>query len=253
MDIAGSLLKVVGQDQVHEFDDGRLFTRTLEFIKRHLLIIQAGFQIQFHRFLVGVGNLLVDFLQLNGVLGAIIFFNGFQDGSFTGYNRFYIESRHELDVVHGKYIRGIRGCNCKSTADSAEGNHQIFLSYIRGNQFYGRLVNFKKGEIVLDWSDSQVLTQEQANKVPEEDKKFLYYPGDKIVLVTSPARFVNHSCDPNTFIRGFFGIAKRDIKKGEEITEDYSKEHNPGFKMECRCGSKNCKKIITAFGTNKEN
>ena len=101
--------------------------------------------------------------------------------------------------------------------------------------------DFKKGEIVLDWSDSPILTQEQIDKVPEEEKKYIYYGWDKQVLVKSPARFVNHSCDPNTIIHNFYGIAKRDIKKGEEITEDYSKENNPKFKMDCNCGSKNCK------------
>jgi len=102
--------------------------------------------------------------------------------------------------------------------------------------------DFKKGEIVLDWSDSPILTSEQA-EVPE-GKKYIYYGKDKRILVKPPARFVNHSCDPNTFIRDFFGIAKRDIKKGEEITEDYSKENNPYLKIKCNCGSKNCKRIV---------
>ena len=104
--------------------------------------------------------------------------------------------------------------------------------------------DFKKGEVVLDWSDSLIFTPEQAKKLPEEDKKYIYYDRNKRVLVKSPARFVNHSCDPNTFICNFCGIAKRDIKKGEEITEDYSKENNPDLKLECNCGSKNCKGIV---------
>ncbi len=103
---------------------------------------------------------------------------------------------------------------------------------------------FKKGEVVLNWDDSPILTSEHAEKVPEEDKKYIYYDGDKRVLVKPPARFVNHSCDPNTFIRNFCGIAKRNIRKGEEITENYSKENNPDFRLECNCGSKNCKGII---------
>ncbi|MCK5107688.1 MAG: ASCH domain-containing protein [Nanoarchaeota archaeon] len=39
-------------------------------------------------------------------------------------------------------------------------------------------------------------------------------------------------------------FAARDIKKGEEITSDYSDEMVPGTEMFCNCGSKNCKKII---------
>ena len=56
------------------------------------------------------------------------------------------------------------------------------------------------------------------------------------------AKYINHSCDPNSFCKNYCDIAKRDIKKGEEITEDYSKENNPDFRMKCNCGSKNCKK-----------
>ena len=104
--------------------------------------------------------------------------------------------------------------------------------------------DFKKGEIVLDWSDSPVFTPEQAEKIPEEERKYVYYEGNKRVLVKPPARYVNHSCDPNTFCRDFCDIAKRDIKKGEEITEDYSKENNPFFRLDCNCGSKNCKGIV---------
>src|SRR3989338_10093049 len=96
--------------------------------------------------------------------------------------------------------------------------------------------NFKKGETVLDWSDSPILTSQA--EVLEEDKKYIYYDKDKRVLVKPPAMYVNNSCDPNTFIRDFFGIAKRDIKKGEEITEDYSKENNPYLKIKCNCISK---------------
>src|SRR3989344_8142373 len=112
---------------------------------------------------------------------------------------------------------------------------------VRKSKIHGKgvfaLKGFKKGEIVLDWSGSPELTPEQTNRVPKEDKKYIYYGKDKRVLVKPPARYVNHSCDPNTFIRGFCGIAKTNIKKGEEITENYSKENNPGFRMKCNCKS----------------
>ncbi|MFH1588545.1 MAG: SET domain-containing protein-lysine N-methyltransferase [Candidatus Diapherotrites archaeon] len=103
---------------------------------------------------------------------------------------------------------------------------------------------FKKGETVLDWCDSPILTSDEIKKIPEENKKYIYYSKKNLILVKPPARFVNHSCNPNTFIQNFQGIAKRDIQKGEEITEDYSKENNPGFRMKCNCKSKNCKEII---------
>ena len=81
--------------------------------------------------------------------------------------------------------------------------------------------DFKKGEIVLDWGDSQILNLEQIKKILHKDKKYIYYGENKYILVKPPARFVNHSCNPNTFIKDFKGIAKRKIQKDEEITEDY--------------------------------
>ncbi len=59
--------------------------------------------------------------------------------------------------------------------------------------------------------------------------------------------YTNHSCSPNSEIKDKVKlIALRDIKKLEEITFDYSKtEADPYWKMECKCGSKNCKKVIT--------
>jgi len=106
------------------------------------------------------------------------------------------------------------------------------------------LRDFKKGEVVLDWSSSPVLTQEEIKRLSAEQEKFVYYLGNGGILVNPPARFVNHSCDPNTFIRGFFGIAKRGIKKGEEITEDYLLEDNPNLYFACKCRSNKCRGII---------
>ena len=58
------------------------------------------------------------------------------------------------------------------------------------------------------------------------------------------ARFVNHSCDPNSISTEIGDVAKRDIKEGEEITVDYSNEVVGIINVPCRCGSQNCRKII---------
>lgn len=63
------------------------------------------------------------------------------------------------------------------------------------------------------------------------------------------ARLINHSCDPNCGIKKYFRIvALRTIPKGEEITWDYEMtEKNKHWKMKCRCGSKDCRKVIGNF------
>lgn len=58
-------------------------------------------------------------------------------------------------------------------------------------------------------------------------------------------RFINHSCNPNSGIRGKFTFcALRDIEAGEEITFDYSISEDSQWELRCFCGEKNCRGII---------
>jgi SET domain-containing protein len=60
-------------------------------------------------------------------------------------------------------------------------------------------------------------------------------------------RWINHSCDANTFIRctdtraEFY--ARRAIAAGEELTTDYVESHHNGT-LPCRCGAKECRGFI---------
>lgn len=55
---------------------------------------------------------------------------------------------------------------------------------------------------------------------------------------------INHSCDPNAYIRDLFSVyTMRDIEKGEEITMSYSLFTNSDWKVpggKCLCGAINC-------------
>jgi SET domain-containing protein len=57
-------------------------------------------------------------------------------------------------------------------------------------------------------------------------------------------RYVNHSCDPNTFMRLYKGrvefYALRRVEVGEELTCDYGPTHHDGA-LPCRCGSAKCR------------
>ena len=60
-------------------------------------------------------------------------------------------------------------------------------------------------------------------------------------------RHINHSCDPNTYMRRAYQRVEfytlRPIKKGEELTCDYGETHHNGT-LPCRCGAKNCRGFI---------
>ena len=64
-----------------------------------------------------------------------------------------------------------------------------------------------------------------------------------------PQKFINHSCNPNTSIKGKVSfVALRDIKEGEEITFDYSIiEGDNRWEMKCNCGEKNCRGTVRSI------
>lgn len=60
-------------------------------------------------------------------------------------------------------------------------------------------------------------------------------------------RYVNHCCDPNTYMRVLKNrvefYALKNIKAGEELICDYGETHHDG-KLPCRCGAANCRGFI---------
>lgn len=111
----------------------------------------------------------------------------------------------------------------------------------------------KKGEVVSRLEPNQptyTIAEVLAMPQEEQDKLLHYayqYREDALVNEQGDERFMNHSCDPNiVWADDDTMIASRDILPGEEITFDYAMtEVAIPFRMECRCGSPNCRGIIT--------
>mmetsp|Transcript_19634 Transcript_19634/g.47586 ORF Transcript_19634/g.47586 Transcript_19634/m.47586 type:complete len:193 (+) Transcript_19634:235-813(+) len=72
----------------------------------------------------------------------------------------------------------------------------------------------------------------------------------------APGRFLNHSCEPNTWAkRNSYGaytfIARRDISKDEQIFFDYETTEYAIMAMdECFCGEPTCRKMLAGFHKN---
>jgi hypothetical protein len=65
------------------------------------------------------------------------------------------------------------------------------------------------------------------------------------ILSWDLAKYVNHSCEPNTLSAGYgFEVALRDIARGEQITDDYGL-FNLEWSIECHCGSASCRMKIS--------
>ena len=66
----------------------------------------------------------------------------------------------------------------------------------------------------------------------------------------NPARFLNHSCEPNCearFIEGrIWIVAIRNVMAGEELTFNYSYDLEDYREHPCRCGAKKCVGYIVA-------
>ncbi|MFJ8580308.1 SET domain-containing protein [Micromonospora sp. NPDC093277] len=57
----------------------------------------------------------------------------------------------------------------------------------------------------------------------------------------------NHSCEPNLWwVDAYILAARRDIKRGEELTNDYgTSTAGSDFRMPCRCRSALCRGVVT--------
>jgi len=86
--------------------------------------------------------------------------------------------------------------------------------------------DFKRGEIVIKYR-LKPLTPEEFDELPDWEKEFTHTQFGVLNLYSEPERYVNHSNKPNTyqsFENGGADIALKDIKKGEAITTDATKD-----------------------------
>lgn len=132
---------------------------------------------------------------------------------------------------------------------------EIKKAGIKGKGVFA-LRNLKKGETITQIEGKVIETEEPSRlskcfqdhcfPLGKKGKKYLY------VSPQSPWKYINHSCEPNTGIKNDSEfVAIRDIKRGEEISFDYSTNNfdfdMTGWTMKCHCGSKKCRKIISTF------
>jgi len=81
---------------------------------------------------------------------------------------------------------------------------------------------------------------DEASRQQAEKYSYLDVRGQRI-LSWDGAKYVNHSCNPNTMSTGWgFEIAIRDIEVGEEITDEYGL-FNLEWEMDCCCGHAVCR------------
>lgn len=74
--------------------------------------------------------------------------------------------------------------------------------------------------------------------------------------VTSQARYINHSCDPNCEVNGDKEIYTiKPVKQNEELTIAYdagSGQWEPGWNFQCLCLAKNCRGMIDSYKSSQK-
>lgn len=111
----------------------------------------------------------------------------------------------------------------------------------------------RAGEVVsrLEPDEPMYLIAEVLSWPQDKQNELLVYAYQcnetHVVNEQGSERFMNHSCDPNTWwADDDTMIARRDILPGEELTYDYATtEVTIPFEMICRCGSPNCRGKVT--------
>lgn len=106
------------------------------------------------------------------------------------------------------------------------------------------------GEVVVIWGGCYA-DAEGAEQARQRGKLVMHLDVDLYSVETrgeDPSYFMNHSCDPNVWMKDATAlVSRRAISPGEELTADYALWEGEDFvsAWECHCGSVLCRHKIT--------
>ena len=126
-----------------------------------------------------------------------------------------------IEIAHGRF-----GKKVESTVAIPAGTSII--------RFTGRSIDFR-----------------ESVRLGDRESYALQVAPDSYVYLDAPARYFNHSCDPNCGLRPDLAlVALRNIAAGEELTYDYSTTMlERKWTMPCSCGASLCRGAVKDFDT----
>ena len=105
-------------------------------------------------------------------------------------------------------------------------------------------ITYVKDSLEITVSPTEFLLHSQEMQDAIEKYSYIDENGNRIISWDF-AKYVNHCCNCNTISTGYgFEIAIRDIKAGEQITDEYG-IFNIEQEMELTCGENCCRKKLT--------
>lgn len=162
-------------------------------------------------------------------------------------------SESHRQAIGLRLFRNAQGLTC-----NASGIHGWGLFAIR---------DFKRGDPLIEYTGeiirlAVVERRQEINELTGNAGSYVFrLDSDSYIDATlrgGPARFINHSCDPNcaTKVESFDGAqhviiyAIEDIKRGSELSYDYKLEYEPVEKrIPCACGARNCRRWLNWSAT----
>lgn len=138
----------------------------------------------------------------------------------------------------------------QSKPEPARSEVEVRASSIDGKGVFG-LVDFRPRQRVGElWGE--VISTNEGLRRARRRRRIAIVELDEVLAIDaaksdSPFRYLNHSCEPNTFMRIGDGwvrfYAKRQIYAGEELTSDYGESQHEG-QLRCLCASPKCRRFL---------
>lgn len=105
------------------------------------------------------------------------------------------------------------------------------------------------GSILAVWGGTVITARELALRPLSERRLTLQVEEDAYLVSDEegPADWINHSCDPNSGLRGQITlVAMRPIRPAEEVCFDYAMSDGSHYDtFTCNCGAANCRGRVT--------
>ncbi|HVA82967.1 MAG TPA: SET domain-containing protein-lysine N-methyltransferase [Candidatus Aquilonibacter sp.] len=137
-------------------------------------------------------------------------------------------------------------------------NLEVRDSKISGGGVFTK-IKIDRGQTICNLEGERINLNEMINRVnqgAERGSDPLQTGDEEYLDLDEFSRTFNHSCNPNSFIRGKKElVALKKIEAGEEVTYDYSSTMDDNYKNasrgiwtnKCNCGSKNCRGSVDQF------
>ena len=140
---------------------------------------------------------------------------------------------------------------CQPTISESE-TWIIGPSKIHGRGMFAQTL-IPKGARILEYQGDKI-SKSESLQLCEAQNEYIFSVSERFDLngnvEWNPARFLNHSCEPNCEAEQDEGriwiVSLRDIRAGEELTFNYGYDLEDYREHPCRCGTRKCVGYIVA-------